>query len=64
MWETFLGRIPTKLVMMCALLSAIIPIVIGWIIRKLHLYGTPPWKLEEQLQAPEHGQKQTEDPTA
>ncbi|MCD1258465.1 hypothetical protein B5M42_006370 [Paenibacillus athensensis] len=64
MWETFLGRIPTKLVMSCALLSGLIPLVVGWLVRKLHEAGTPPWKRAEQMAAPDQGQKQSEDPTA
>lgn len=48
MWETIIGRLPEKMVLICTILSFLIPYVIYKINAKLHKFGDPSWKREEE----------------
>ncbi len=47
MWETFVGFIPSGLILFCAALSVIIPWTIYTINQLLHKHGDPPWMKEK-----------------
>lgn len=47
MFERFWGYIPTGAVWFSALFSSLIPMIIYFINKKLHEYGDPPWKKDE-----------------
>ncbi len=48
MWESIMeeiiGRIPKAVVIICAVLSSLIPWCVYRINQSLHRYGDPPWK--------------------
>nr|WP_204669689.1 hypothetical protein [Gracilibacillus alcaliphilus] len=44
MWEKLMGVLPEKLILLCTVLSFLIPYVIYKVNQKLHKYGDPPWK--------------------
>lgn len=44
MWEVIYGRMPSGLIMLCAVLSAAVPWVVYAVNRKLHKMGDPPWQ--------------------
>lgn len=44
MWENLLGRLPGTLILICTLLTFLVPYVIHKINRSLHKTGDPPWK--------------------
>ncbi|WP_194842114.1 hypothetical protein [Gracilibacillus salitolerans] len=44
MWENILGKLPDKLILVCTVLSFLVPYVIYKINQKLHQNGDPPWK--------------------
>ncbi|UKS30402.1 hypothetical protein LOZ80_16260 [Paenibacillus sp. HWE-109] len=46
MWSRFIGSMPSGLVILCALLSFVVPFGIYTFNQKLHEYGDPPWKLK------------------
>ncbi|OPH58633.1 hypothetical protein BC351_22760 [Paenibacillus ferrarius] len=43
MWSSFMGLIPSGLVVLCTLLSYVVPLGIYAINQTLHKYGDPPW---------------------
>lgn len=47
---TFLGEIPTYLMIIGILLSALVPFVLDRIVSKLHELGDPPWKARDKDQ--------------
>jgi hypothetical protein len=47
MWKTILSMLPSKLTIICAILSVLIPWGIYFINQKLHQYGDPPWKKDQ-----------------
>ena len=47
MWENLIGRLPEKLILLCTVLSFLIPYLIYKINQKLHKYADPPWKKDE-----------------
>lgn len=44
MWDTLMGFLPNNLVLLCTILSFVIPYLIYKINQKLHEYGDPSWK--------------------
>ncbi|WP_179134561.1 hypothetical protein [Oceanobacillus timonensis] len=44
MWEQITGALPNYLILLCTLLSFVIPYAIYKINQQLHQYGDPPWK--------------------
>lgn len=48
MWENIVGRIPSFAILICALLSALIPLCIYNINKVIHKHGDPPWKKEDK----------------
>lgn len=48
MLEKLLGYIPAGAVWICTGLSLAIPMLVYYINQKLHEYGDPPWKKNEQ----------------
>ncbi|WP_187378599.1 hypothetical protein [Oceanobacillus jeddahense] len=46
MWEQITGALPDYLILLCTVLTFLIPYVIYTINQKLHEYGDPPWKHE------------------
>ncbi|MDQ0900279.1 hypothetical protein QFZ80_004107 [Paenibacillus sp. V4I7] len=46
MWFSFIGRMPSGMVLICTILSFVIPYSIHWIYKELHTNGDPPWKQE------------------
>jgi len=48
MWENIIGFLPNKLILICTVLSFLIPYSIYKINAKLHEIGDPPWKREEE----------------
>jgi hypothetical protein len=44
MWEKIFGYVPPGAVLVCAMLSVVIPLTIYFINKKLHEMGDPPWK--------------------
>jgi hypothetical protein len=50
MWEKILGRFPSNLIFVLTVLSVLLPWAIYKINQKLHKYGDPPWKKEENNQ--------------
>jgi hypothetical protein len=49
MWQNIMGRLPANAIIICALLSALIPYSIYKLNQVLHKHGDPPWKKEEQI---------------
>lgn len=47
MLTSFLGRIPSGMVLFCTFLAFVIPYSVYWVNKKLHKYGDPPWKAQE-----------------
>ncbi|NQX65335.1 hypothetical protein HQN90_04245 [Paenibacillus alba] len=43
MWSSFIGLIPSGLVVLCTILSYVVPLGIYSINQMLHKYGDPPW---------------------
>lgn len=48
MLERFIGYIPPYSLLICTILSSLIPWSVYTINTKLHKYGDPPWKVTEQ----------------
>lgn len=48
MWEQIIGYLPEKLVLICTVLSFLVPYTIYKINAKLHEFGDPSWKREEE----------------
>lgn len=48
MWEAILGRMPAGMVLICTILSGVIPYTIYKINQKLHEIGDPPWMKQQQ----------------
>lgn len=48
MWEQIIGYLPEKLVLSCTVLSFLVPYTIYKINTKLHEFGDPSWKREEE----------------
>lgn len=46
--KTFLGEIPSYLMIMGILLSALVPFCLDRLFSKLHELGDPPWKAKEK----------------
>jgi hypothetical protein len=46
MWEAIQERLPSGMVLLCAVLSAVIPSIIYYVNKKLHELGDPPWVQE------------------
>lgn len=44
MWENLIGRLPNKLVLICTILTYLVPYVVYKINNKLHKSGDPSWK--------------------
>ncbi|CEI82629.1 hypothetical protein J18TS1_24070 [Oceanobacillus oncorhynchi subsp. incaldanensis] len=44
MWDELTGILPNYLILLCTLLSFLVPYVIYKVNQKLHEYGDPPWK--------------------
>lgn len=44
MWQTIAGRLPSLGILLCALLSVLIPWGVQKINKLLHKLGDPPWK--------------------
>lgn len=44
MWSSFVGFMPPSLVLLCTVLSFIVPLGTYWINQLLHMNGDPPWK--------------------
>ncbi len=44
MWDNIIGRLPDKLILVCTLLTFIVPYIFYKINQKLHQNGDPPWK--------------------
>jgi hypothetical protein len=47
MWENILGRLPSGMIFISAILSVVIPLSIYYVNQRLHKYGDPPWKKKE-----------------
>ncbi|HLR03396.1 MAG TPA: hypothetical protein VK111_11685 [Virgibacillus sp.] len=47
MWELVLDALRNKMIMICTVLTFVIPFCINFINRKLHEVGDPPWKKDE-----------------
>lgn len=52
MWDKLIGVLPSKVVLLCTVLSFLIPYAISKINTKLHEFGDPPWKREEDQDPP------------
>ncbi|MBM7571030.1 hypothetical protein [Aquibacillus albus] len=48
MWEKFLGRFPSNLIIFLTFLSVALPWATYKINQKLHQYGDPPWKKDSK----------------
>ncbi|MEW9701554.1 hypothetical protein [Paenibacillus sp. SI8] len=48
MWNTFIGMLPSTLVIICTILAFLIPFSVYWINTQLHIHGDPPWKVKNQ----------------
>ncbi|MBP1970451.1 hypothetical protein J2Z83_002572 [Virgibacillus natechei] len=48
MWESMLGRLPQNLVIVCTVLTFLVPYSVYKINQKLHKYGDPPWKKDDK----------------
>lgn len=48
MWSSFLGILPPGLVMLCTILSFVVPFGIYLINKLLHMNGDPPWKQQDE----------------
>ncbi|MDQ0876989.1 hypothetical protein QFZ77_005648 [Paenibacillus sp. V4I3] len=46
MWFSLIGRLPSGMILICTILSFVIPFGVHWIYKELHMYGDPPWKQE------------------
>ncbi|GIO24844.1 hypothetical protein J11TS1_34250 [Oceanobacillus sp. J11TS1] len=44
MWDRVMGVLPENLILLCAVLSFLIPYAVYKVNQKLHKYGDPPWK--------------------
>ncbi|HLR51721.1 MAG TPA: hypothetical protein VK072_02485 [Candidatus Avamphibacillus sp.] len=52
MWEQIAGYLPKKIVIVCTILSFLVPYSIFKINSKLHEIGDPPWKQEKEKDPP------------
>lgn len=57
MWDQIVGALPNKLILLCTILSFLIPYIIYKINAKLHGFGDPPWKREEDKEPPSPGKE-------
>lgn len=48
MWSTFLGIMPSGLVLMCTILAFVVPYGTYLINQLLHKNGDPPWKQQNE----------------
>lgn len=48
MLEQVLNRLQDKIVIICTILTFLVPYVINFINRKMHQAGDPPWKKEDE----------------
>ncbi|MCY9658480.1 hypothetical protein P5G65_25125 [Paenibacillus chondroitinus] len=59
MWSTFLGLMPSGLVLICTILSFVVPLGTYLINQLLHKNGDPPWKQQNET-----AQQQSKPPEA
>lgn len=57
MWEQIIGYLPNKIIIVCTVLSFLIPYAIFKINSKLHEFGDPPWKQDGGETPPSSKQK-------
>lgn len=57
MWFSLIGRLPSGMILICTLLSFVIPYGVHWIYKELHAHGDPPWKQDPK--AEEHQDPQS-----
>lgn len=57
MWEQIIGYLPNKIIIVCTVLSFLIPYAIFKINSKLHEFGDPPWKQDGGKTPPSSKQK-------
>ncbi|NOU72404.1 hypothetical protein GC098_13370 [Paenibacillus sp. LMG 31458] len=50
MWFSLIGRFPTGMILICTILSFVIPFGVHWIYKELHTYGDPPWKQDPAVE--------------
>ncbi|MBM7601539.1 hypothetical protein JOC34_003964 [Virgibacillus halotolerans] len=43
MFDSLMGFLPSKLVLICTILAFVIPFIIYQVNQKLHEHGDPPW---------------------
>lgn len=48
MWDSIVGRLPSNMIIISAILSVVIPMVIYKLNQKFHEYGDPPWKKKKR----------------
>lgn len=48
MWSTFLGVMPSGLVLICTILAFVVPLGTYLINQLLHKNGDPPWKQQNE----------------
>ncbi|NOV03540.1 hypothetical protein [Paenibacillus planticolens] len=48
MWSSFVGFMPPKLVLLCTVLSFIVPLSVYSVNQLLHKNGDPPWKQPQE----------------
>ncbi|MBP1933787.1 hypothetical protein [Ammoniphilus resinae] len=48
MWERIYGYAPPGAILICAILSFVIPVAVYYLNQKLHEYGDPPWKKKDK----------------
>jgi hypothetical protein len=48
MWEAIRERLPSGMVIFCAVLTVVIPSVIYYVNKKLHELADPPWMKKQE----------------
>ncbi|MCT1904314.1 hypothetical protein M3C91_16430 [Oceanobacillus sojae] len=57
MWDRLSGVLPNYLILLCTVLSFLVPYVIYKVNQKLHKYGDPPWKHSKYEENGKTGEK-------
>ncbi|HLR69295.1 hypothetical protein [Virgibacillus alimentarius] len=63
MWDKIIGVLPEKMVLICTVLSFLIPYGIYKINSKLHEYGDPGWKREDEQKQKQKMKQQSKQKT-